>query len=1246
MTSKDLPDVSDIAVHAWVAGSNGVHLQSVYAAHPYLSQVLQPYDPVYAASVVGGLLTVPILQGNCCRLEVLVHAAVACGSGKKKLPKTLISTWFSELSSGPCGRFEDPPEDTFTTIVTSPRGNFRIIEGVWESAAFFLQRFVNIIESMPQERGWNQLRDSVYALLKLSDLICERSNLPRYVFENDNSHSRLPKELQNTPKDYMSRVTFSESDLRSIEVTPRQLKPFVFPLEFTNLLADSSTTHSPLLHHPLLIRNGDYVVALPTAISIAIRTMVAGSMIQDGLRDPFVKAMAAEYADFFRKRPPLGVGRNAPIFFQSTENGMMACLAKEVETGHWFNIILVLDTLEGFTESGFAGSHPNPLAVTSDIESLIEESRQQALRNEHFREGLTVIVGCGIGRASAFAFHNEVHDDWRVDYVSAADLANLSLLGGIKPQTLWRLSNATDKLADQNVTLVNLSGLANLIAWVRSQDGHLVEHSQVPEEFGTGNPCSICIDSSMIVDLRLEVTNRIDSHSVLSTDGQWVDIRKTGDSYFEEDRNLPLYVCCDSGPEAIIPMVFITSLRNWWCHVTYPRDYQRWKILNTWLPKLAVVVDREVTELAPGPITLKVKFNGFSEQPSLGDLPDQNGIKQNILVDVNAQDRELTVQTDETFENGLASPDNISEAALVQAIVEGVLTLAGSDRNEAEKLLPQIIPDKRARSCHLFSGRSFRDFVRGSLSDSPVTVDPIDDANHRLGLGWSIRNRAEGSEIKGKSACTAYLNELVSSELKKLCKELQRFSRESLIEMALKNHEAAMVHQGTWRRTAAANLALHADQSAALNTIFDREFLNNGALQASRVLVELAVCECPHEGGLIPCSMDLSELMARLLHSIGLGGWSDAIHLEAIPPEIHITPLGDVQVDSTFYNTIVEPFGRASSEKMLDVEISKYESNFLQPEPSGAIEPEFDPAFVSAWAEEFGFGIDELRKFADEIEDLSIREKQAVLTTRQSDILSLTDDGDGKHSLMLSAFSTIPRPDWHEVPSELEDKDRWPWRFRRRLSLLRLPIVQLDNSNDPLLFIAPGLLRDAIGYTAIGYHDGSFPPSQIRSSAMRSWLDKASNIRGAEFNKDVARRMEELGWITDEGVDVTKILRRGFEENYGDVDVLAWNETSGRVLLMECKHLHFHKTPGELASQLSHYRGKVREGKKDQLKRHLDRCEILTQHIGEVARFLRLDKIEAIETWVVFRNPVPMLFAWKDCEGLVSFTTFDQLSSV
>ena len=63
---------------------------------------------------------------------------------------------------------------------------------------------------------------------------------------------------------------------------------------------------------------------------------------------------------------------------------------------------------------------------------------------------------------------------------------------------------------------------------------------------------------------------------------------------------------------------------------------------------------------------------------------------------------------------------------------------------------------------------------------------------------------------------------------------------------------------------------------------------------------------------------------------------------------------------------------------------------------------------------------------------------------------------------ILGLLTTVPREVWRAVPPGFNDKDRQPWRFRRRLSLLRRPIVQLDQSEDPLLIIAPGLARDAL----------------------------------------------------------------------------------------------------------------------------------------------------------------------------------------
>jgi hypothetical protein len=229
------------------------------------------------------------------------------------------------------------------------------------------------------------------------------------------------------------------------------------------------------------------------------------------------------------------------------------------------------------------------------------------------------------------------------------------------------------------------------------------------------------------------------------------------------------------------------------------------------------------------------------------------------------------------------------------------------------------------------------------------------------------------------------------------------------------------------------------------------------------------------------------------------------------------------------------------------------------------------------------------------------------------------------------------------VPSGFNDKDRQPWRFRRRLSLLRRPIVQLDQSEDPLLIIAPGLARDALTYSMIGYLEGSFPHEQIKTTRMKSWFGQAADERGKAFTRDVAGGLRDLGWNVECEVPVTKILRRRLDADYGDVDVLAWSKSSRHILAAECKDLHFHKTPGEIAEQLRDFRGQTRDGKKDLLRKHLDRCGILTENGALLRAYVGLDDHAILEKFVIFRYPVPMLFAWEGIAGSVQIATFDRL---
>ncbi|WP_404936839.1 hypothetical protein P7C00_16185 [Pseudomonas sp. JDS08PS003] len=105
----------------------------------------------------------------------------------------------------------------------------------------------------------------------------------------------------------------------------------------------------------------------------------------------------------------------------------------------------------------------------------------------------------------------------------------------------------------------------------------------------------------------------------------------------------------------------------------------------------------------------------------------------------------------------------------------------------------------------------------------------------------------------------------------------------------------------------------------------------------------------------------------------------------------------------------------------------------------------------------------------------------------------------------------------------------------------------------------------------------------------------------------------ELGWQVAPEIKLTKILRMPLDRDYGDVDVLAWSPTKGRVLIIECKDLQLKKTYGEITEQLSDFRGLEIDGKRDFLRKHLDRVDVLQKHRLKALEFLKLESHARID---------------------------------
>lgn len=1215
-------------------------------------------DPIRGATAFAVLLTIPALQANCFRLETLVHLSLMAAKGRDKPTKILVQRAFIELGEGFCGNMEDPAEDMFVGTVRSPRGNFRVIEGIWEGNAFYLQRFINVIEAMPKGTGYDGLRKDVYALLALSDLVCERSQLKRNLIGAEFPINSLDSKIKGSIDANVRRIRFSLPELEEAGIHYLSLFPFLFKPSDREILSHQRLGATTLERHPLICERDNVYLVLPTAVSAAIRYYVIERMSAAGMLDSLINGIANEYTQHFANTQLLGGHSGAPISFQFVKHGAVASVISMVDMGRYLNFIFFTDSLTDFTQTGLAGMNPDCENIGDVIVAHISDAYNNASAQPDFVDGISLIVGCGIGRASSLLLNNSSYPNWRVEFISAYDLDTLSWTPEFGPLSLWRLFDAKEHLRILGISLQNINGLLNFVAWTRSLDGHLVPHGNIPEDFHVDeNSGFVLIDQNCQRVLRHEVATMQDVRVVQDVYGCWIPVRRNQQSGFADDRELPLYCSEILNSEDGLMSVYLASNNVFWAEVSMPDamsrqlTYERWRLVTYWLSRAAPVLSG-LSALPVRPVKWRAVFEATSGIlcVAVTQLTYEEA-RAAITVTVDVTTNTVVTRATAQFDDAIYHPENIAERALVDAFLEGILVLAEQCHHDRTDILNTIIPNTSARHAHAFAARNFRDFFHQQLDSKVVTLDKYDDASNRLGLGWSVRDRSLGNHISGKEDTISYLNALVTAVEKGICTDLHVFNRESLLKQLLLNHEAAAFDRDQWRRTSAALLAHHPDKTTTMEAIGEHEFRLNAVFQTSRILMEMAICESPLSGGREPGDLDLSMLMSKAMLLFNIGGWSDAIRWDVMEPTIRVTALGDVHAKFDDIDEIITPHAREISDVFIKDAVNNYSENLKQREGLATVSELIDQRFLDAWEDEFGFSLQDMRVFIDWLEQRGISLDQPIMSMTRNDFENVDL---GTQSLesdivikLIDRMTLADRPCWSKVPEGFDDRDRQPWRFRRRLSPIRRPILRIGERNDERFLVAPGMVRDSFAYSFANYMRGDFPAYQLKSK-MRSWASLEAYRRGAKFTQTVADALQSHGWQTETEVKLTKILARGLDRDYGDVDVLAWRADNNRVLIVECKDVQFKKTYGEVCEQLADFRGeKLPNGKRDYLLRHLDRVDVLSKNLPLVASYINLCQTQLkIESHLVFKNPVPMKYALKKLAERVVVSIYDDIPEV
>lgn len=1247
----------------WQAAVSNLQLGKIAVIaeqHAEVTAEIRQCDPIKAATVFSTLLCRPELQANCIRLEALIHLSCAYAERTKTPTKKQITTWFAELGKGPYGMMEDPAEDVFVTLVSTPRGNFKVLQGIWESAGFYLQRILNAVERLEPSNIRKDILRPVEALLSLSNEVCQRAKLERYMLGEAEPQKTIPRKMADTASANQSLVKFDLSELARLGISLESLTPFVFTFNHREALLDESIGHSIVERTPLGIKDDTIYFLLPTAVAPAIQRFLFKYFDQFGKRDLLLRLLEIEYNYFLSRLPLLDDKPEGQLQFIETEHARLLSLMNKVDVGRYLHFVFILDDLDGFDIGGLVVPNPDPDRMLPDIESNIDAAYEQATADPEFVGITTLFCVCGIGRLIHYAASNMERSNWRLHSLSPSDLTTLSFTTDFNPLVLHRLLDAEEALESAGMQLMNINGLLNLVAWSRRLKGLLVPHTEIPEDFHSEG-MMLLIPQNNLRELRHEVAVKCDEHRTLNTCGELVPVRKRSESFFAEDKIRPLYAELKFHADRGIPLLYEAEKRHWWAELYTPESvsayyrYQRWLLVETWLGRIAPVLDQELSRIPNNPILWRCIFEGnIGDSKEPAEKSSYEAALASITTTVDEDSLSVSLHVGEEFERAIFHPENIAEKALVYRTIEGFYKLSGDDLNsdQVKVLLKKIVPCNAARQSHAFQKREFRDYVRGCVSSEPVSSNVVDAATMKIGLGWRIRDQADGSKIEGRQECTAYLNQLVQLLTNEIRNELRRFSRHELVDLCLNNYESASNDRERWRRTSGAVEALQNDKEAARQVIVDHERQLNSAIECCRTLAEMALVECPLEKGRKPGRLDLSRLMTLVLQIMHFGWCSNTIHWDAMEPVVRISPLGDVLMNFDFHEEVWNPFGRTVTDMKVQRAIERYTEHYAKPKEPGD-GPQVEPEFLEALRAEWGVSVDDVMTVLEFLEKKALVENSAIITYQTSVLHDVkTDRGEIDRQTackFLEMFSSKPRKQWDEVDPPYDEKDIQIWRFKRRLSLLRKPLMQLDDSKDPLIIFTPGMVRDALMYQIEQFYSGELSHERLFSVEMKSWKENVDGSRGKALELEVKQRLEELGWKTRHSVKVTELLQRSkqsFSRDYGAVDVLAWNKSSGRVVVLECKDVLFRKTPGEVAEQLTDFMGVVKpNGKRDELRKHLDRLDILCDEPDALKKFCMLDTSPDIEGLLVFRNHVPMQWAWERLNEKTAISTLDTIES-
>lgn len=378
----------------------------------------------------------------------------------------------------------------------------------------------------------------------------------------------------------------------------------------------------------------------------------------------------------------------------------------------------------------------------------------------------------------------------------------------------------------------------------------------------------------------------------------------------------------------------------------------------------------------------------------------------------------------------------------------------------------------------------------------------------------------------------------------------------------------------------------------------------NRSLISQKFLIEY-VASCPPNGKKVFDTLDYEWILSICSAIIEYAYYGDLFKYDIFHTPVEILQSGRIGMNHVEFN-YMNDMGTRYRDEELD-----FNSDYRNPTIPPMDIPDIASRLDSAFNAEFGYSNTQLADCVNSMCRIGMSKGSqsevfissynflinAILQESESGLL--TEEIVGK---ILSDISICNRENFLVPPEGYQSYEVWPWRFNRRYSFMRRPLIfrEIDGGQIEVIWGIRSVDR-MLHYIYHCIKIGSFP---AQSEELKELMGYISNARGKVFNDyvyDIFLKMEQF--VVDRNVN--KINGVNIQKNkqaLGDIDVLVIDHQKHVILAVEVKSFRYARNPYEMAMEHK----AMFEGEKSFQNKHQRRVDWLREHINDVKKHYRL----------------------------------------